>query len=106
MNAVYLSGDSASARWLQKLWPEATFDICYTVPAAKKAMAAREHDCVLVDWNASDSGALAIIRYIRAVKMSIPVIAVSPEDGPTRQDALSAGADAFVLRTCRSRSPR
>ena len=100
---VLLVDDSAPSRSIRRAGSESFDEIEITrvsgAPAALARVESGEADLILVDWNLREMACEELIRRVRRVDRSLPVIYVAGEPRGSRlREAMRAGADACMAK--------
>jgi PAS domain S-box-containing protein len=103
MRVLYVATDLRDADILRqevrRVEPGLTLDIC----AGLSELRARPdqpsaYDVLLMDCALAEPEQLQLIHYVRVRQLGMPVVAVSPANGPVPTAALSAGVDDYLVR--------
>jgi PAS domain S-box-containing protein len=103
MRVLYVATDLRDADILRqevrRVEPGLTLDIC----AGLNELRARpeqpsNYDILLMDCGLAEPEQLQLIHYVRVRQLGMPVVAVSPQNGPVPTAALSAGVDDYLVR--------
>src|SRR5262249_4371331 len=103
MRVLYVATDLRDADILRqevrRVEPGLTLDIC----AGLSELRARPdqptaYDVLLMDCGLAEPEQLQLIHYVRVRQLGMPVVAVSPANGPVPTAALSAGVDDYLVR--------
>jgi PAS domain S-box-containing protein len=103
MRVLYVATDLRDADILRqevrRVESSLTLDIC----AGLSELRARpdqpsSYDVLLMDCGLSEPEQLQLIHYVRVRQLGMPVVAVSPANGPVPTAALSAGVDDYLVR--------
>jgi PAS domain S-box-containing protein len=103
MRVLYVATDLRDADILRqevrRVEPGLTLDIC----AGLNELRARpeqpsNYDVLLMDCGLAEPEQLQLIHYVRVRQLGMPVVAVSPQNGPVPTAALSAGVDDYLVR--------
>ncbi|MCH7494002.1 response regulator transcription factor, partial [bacterium] len=95
-HAVFRAG---LRHWLTGPFPAATFGEAGTMAEAKRALATREWDVVLLDLDLPDGSGVEILEWLRASGIATPALILSLHaEAPYARRALRAGALGYVSK--------
>lgn len=103
MNIMIIEDQRDVVEMLRLLWSDSRdqLDCLATVRQASRFIHSNElvaYDCILIDINLTDGSGLELLREARALS-DVPIIMISGAgDSDSRADAISVGADDYVMK--------
>ena len=101
MRILMIEDDRALAASLRAMLQSRGFNVYVTDTGEEGLDLARiyDYDAVLLDLTLPDMSGLEALRALRAAKIDVPVLVLSgTNDGQTKVNALTAGADDYVTK--------